>query len=87
MESVTILSPDDLLRLEELLGILGNEQLTMQPLEIIHIDLLQKLLLWPLHYVYPVLDILKNCVLRPNGTLILSSAPSFDLHTFVTSLQ
>lgn len=81
------LTQDDFSLLEELLITLGDEQSIMQPLDIKSIALIQKLLLWPIEKVYPILDILKNCVLRPNGLLMISSAPGFDFQYLVSSLQ
>ena len=81
------LTQDDFILLENLIITLGDEQSIMQPLDVSSISLIQKLLLWPMEKVYPALDILKNCVLRPNGLLMISSAPGFDFESMISSLQ
>ena len=80
------LSQDQFSLLETLLNQLNDNQTIMQPLDILQIDLVQKLLTWPIQYIFPVFDIVKNCILRPNGILLLSSS-SFDMNEFIQSLE
>ena len=81
-----VIAPSDLNTLEEFLTNLMKEQ-SINPIDNMIIRILQRLLQWPASMVFPVLDIMKNCVLLPNGISILSSSPSFDFSSFITSLQ
>lgn len=81
-----VIAPSDLNTLEEFLTNLTKEQ-SINPIDNKIIRILQRLLQWPVSMIFPVLDIMKNCVLLPNGISILSSSPSFDFSSFITSLQ
>ena len=81
-----VIAPSDLNTLEEFLTTLTKEQ-SINPIDNKIIRILQRLLQWPVSMIFPVLDIMKNCVLLPNGISILSSSPSFDFSYFITSLQ
>ena len=81
-----VIAPSDLNTLEEFLTNLMKEQ-SINPIDTKIIRILQRLLQWPVSMIFPVLDIMKNCVLLPNGISILSSSPSFDFSSFITSLQ
>lgn len=81
-----VIAPSDLNTLEDFLTNLTKEQ-SINPIDNKIIRILQRLLQWPVSMVFPVLDIMKNCVLLPNGISILSSSPSFDFSSFITSLQ
>lgn len=81
-----VIAPSDLNTLEDFLTNLTKEQ-SINPIDTKIIRILQRLLQWPVSMIFPVLDIMKNCVLLPNGISILSSSPSFDFSSFITSLQ
>lgn len=87
LHGIETLSTAELLHLEKLITTFGNEETVMQPIDIESVQLLQKLIIWPIQCVYPILDIMKNCILRPNGLLVLTEAPHFNIHSFVESLQ
>lgn len=51
------------------------------------VSLLQRLLTWPKHTLFPVFDIMKNVVLRPGGMRVMTGTEFFTWRDFLLSLS
>ena len=66
---------------------LTNQEEAVTPVNLVYVSLLQRLLTWPKSCLFPVLDMMKNMVLRPGGMAVLGDTEFFTWRSFLLSLS
>ena len=92
-----VLSEDDFRVLRSLMEVgatgrsdaqsLTNQEEAVAPVNLVYVSLLQRLLTWPKSCLFPVLDVMKNVVLRPGGMAVMGDTEFFAWRTFLLSLS
>ncbi|OAO14031.1 hypothetical protein AV274_4288 [Blastocystis sp. ATCC 50177/Nand II] len=82
-----VLSEDDFRVLRSLMESLTNQEEAVAPVNLVYVSLLQQLLTWPKSCLFPVLDVMKNVVLRPGGMAVMGDTEFFAWRAFLLSLS